>query len=84
MERCRNQLIEENRRIARENLDKESRFFDLRNRLLQMYHEGKQLKADVEKLEEEIPQGNKTPPSLDTIQALLEAAAREAEDESEV
>lgn len=84
MERSRNQLLEENRRIARENVDKESQFFELRNRLLQLYHEGKQLKSVVEQLQENIPASNCHPPTLDTIQALLEAAAREAEDESEV
>ncbi|XP_022667612.1 vacuolar protein sorting-associated protein 37B-like isoform X1 [Varroa destructor] len=83
MERSRNQLLEENRRIARENVDKESQFFELRNRLLQLYHEGKQLKSVVEQLQENIPASNCHPPTLDTIQALLEAAAREAEDESE-
>ncbi|OQR66797.1 vacuolar protein sorting-associated protein 37B-like [Tropilaelaps mercedesae] len=83
MERSRNQLIEENRRIARENVEKETRFFELRNQLLQMYHEGKQLKLNVEKLQEDAPQASTAPPSLDTIQALLEAAARETEDVSE-
>lgn len=84
MERCRNQLLEENRRIARENIEKKARFFELRNQLLQRYHDAKQLKAEVETLQEEAPHGNHAAPSLDTIQALLEAAAREAEDESEV
>lgn len=84
MERTRNQLLEENRRIARDNMEKKTRFFELRNQLLQMYHDVKDLKSTVESLQEKVPAGQKKAPSLDTIQALLEAAAREAEDESEV
>lgn len=84
MERIRKSLIESNRLLAQENIEKETRFFDLRNTLLKMYQEAKELKIAIEQMQDRNPHLKTSTPDLDSIQAVLEAAAREAEDASEV
>ncbi|XP_003745599.1 uncharacterized protein LOC100909025 [Galendromus occidentalis] len=83
MERTRKSLIENNRLIAQENIEKETRFFDLRNTLLKMYQEAKDLKHSIEEMQDRNPRLKSATADLDSIQAVLEAAARDAEDVSE-
>lgn len=84
MERTRKSFIENNRLLAQENIEKETRFFDLRNTLLKMYQEAKDLKLAIEEMQDKNPHLKPATADLDSIQAVLEAAAREAEDASEV
>ncbi|KAI6229600.1 VPS37 C-terminal domain-containing protein [Aphelenchoides besseyi] len=71
------------RSLAESNLGMEPRYKELRERLQRVYHETQSLAEEVKRMEAEV-QGTDSEKNLETVVALLQAAARKVEDESEV
>ncbi|KAI6188949.1 VPS37 C-terminal domain-containing protein [Aphelenchoides besseyi] len=71
------------RSLAESNLGMEPRYKEQRERLQRVYHETQSLAEEVKRMEAEI-QGADSEKNLETVVALLQAAARKVEDESEV